>query len=141
MLQTTNDEALSTQATKNKKNKTVSAGNGGAGGDSAGSRISKSIKNLSTVANLAKKLKLTKPKRSRLSNAKNNSGTNFLTPRAKKIFIYLQKTFIKALILRHFDPQCYIWIEIDALGYAIGEVLTQMTLDHSAHSTNLFPIM
>ena len=43
--------------------------------------------------------------------------------------MYLQKAFIKAPILRHFDPKCYIRIETDASGYAIGEVFSQMISD------------
>ncbi len=76
-----------------------------------------------------KKLKLTKSKKSDLANA--NSGTDFFTLEAKKAFIHLQKVFTEALILRHFDPEYHIRIETDASGYAIGEIFSQMTLDHS----------
>ena len=89
ILQTTNDEALSTQAIEDKKNEAASASAGSIGGGDANSEFGGNIKNLSTVANLAKTLKLTKPKKSRLSNAKANSGTDFLTSGAKKAFIYL----------------------------------------------------
>ena len=37
--------------------------------------------------------------------------------------------FLKALILYHFNPECYIQIETDVSGYAIGRVLSQLTLD------------
>ena len=30
------------------------------------------------------------------------------------------------MIIRHFDPEYHIWIETDALGYAIGGVLSQL---------------
>ena len=54
---------------------------------------------------------------------------DFLTPEAKKTFIYLQKAFTKTPILRHFDSQRHIQIETHASGYAIDGVLSQMTSD------------
>ena len=54
------------------------------------------------------------------------AGPSFLTPKARSAFNRLRLTFIKALILRHFDPECHIRIETDALSYAIGGVLTQL---------------
>ena len=54
---------------------------------------------------------------------------DFLTPKAKLVFTKLRQAFIKAPILQHFDPERHIWVEIDALGYAIGGVLSQLTLD------------
>ncbi len=80
---------------------------------------------------------MTKSKKSDLSKASfakvNSSRTDFLTPEAKKAFIYLRKAFIKTLILRHFDIKCHIRIKTDASGYAIGGVLSQMTSDqHSS---------
>ncbi len=63
----------------------------------------------------------------------NSFGTNFLVPEAKKAFIHLQKAFTETPILRHFDQECHIRIKTNALGYAIGGVLSQMTLDqHSS---------
>ena len=56
---------------------------------------------------------------------------DFLTPRAKLTFTKLRQAFLKALIFYHFNPECYIWIEIDASGYAIGGVLSQLTSDNS----------
>lgn len=53
----------------------------------------------------------------------NFSKTYFLSFQAKKTFIHLQKAFIKTPIFRHFDFKCYIQIETNALGYAIGTVL------------------
>ena len=53
----------------------------------------------------------------------------FLTPEAKEIFNYLKQSFIKALILRHFDLKSHIRIETDASGYAIGGVLSQLSSD------------
>lgn len=61
--------------------------------------------------------------------AKASIGTEFLIFRVKKTFIYLQKTFIKALILKHFDPECHICIKTDALENAISRILSWMILD------------
>lgn len=52
--------------------------------------------------------KLTKPKKSNLINDQNFAKANtfeidFLTSRAKKVFIHLQIAFIKISILDHFD--------------------------------------
>ena len=54
---------------------------------------------------------------------------NFLTPIAKKIFNHLRLVFIKALILRHFNPESYIRIKTDVSDHAIGGVLSQLNLD------------
>ncbi len=100
-----------------------------------GSRgINRDIKNLSSIVKLAKSKKP--------NFTKANFGTDFLIPRAKKAFIYLRKTCIKAAILRHFDLECYIRIKRDTLGYAIGGILSQMTLDQhfSGHMTHKDPI-
>ncbi len=139
ILQTTNDETMSIQATRNKKNQDAPTSTDGDG-------IGESFENLSTTIKLAKskKSKLTKSKKSDLSKAnfaKVNSRTDFLTSGAKKAFIYLQKAFTKASILRYFDPEYYIRIETDALGYAIGEVLSQMISDQhsSGHVTHKDP--
>ncbi len=69
--------------------------------------------------------------------AKANSGTDFITPGAKEAFIHLRKAFTETTILRHFDPECHIQIETDALEYTIGGVLSQMTSDQhsSGHVT------
>ena len=57
---------------------------------------------------------------------------NLLTPDAKKAFNHLRLAFIKAPILQHFDLESYIQIETDALGYAIGIMLSQLNLDSNA---------
>ncbi len=123
MLRTTDDETLSIQATENEKNQDALASGGAGGGAGSGG----SIKNLSTATKSAKSKKP--------NFAKANSGTDFLTPRAKKAFIHLQKAFTEALILRHFDPERHIWIETYALEYDIGGVLSQMTSDHLGQLT------
>ncbi len=139
MLQTTDDKARSTQATENKKNQDTPASVSGAG-------VGGSFENLSTAAKSvkSKKSQLTKSKKSDLPKAnfaKVNSRTDFLTSKAKKAFIYLQKAFIEAPILRHFDPEYHIWIETNASEYAIGGVLSQMTSEKhsSGHVTHKDP--
>ena len=53
----------------------------------------------------------------------------FFTSGARKAFTELRQAFIKALILYHFDPKRHFRVETDASGYAIGRVLSQLTLD------------
>ena len=66
---------------------------------------------------------------------------SFLTPKARSAFNHLRLTFTEALILQYFNPECHIRIETDALGYAIGDVLSQLTsgicLDGIITKTNL----
>ena len=104
ILQTIGNNNLSILADQNKKNQDVPDG----AGDASDDRVSRNIKNLSTIAKSAKskKPKLTKPKKLNLIKAQNFaktsfSKTDFFTFKAKKSFIYLQKTFIKASILRN----------------------------------------
>ncbi len=124
MLQTTDDGALSTQATESEKNQDTLANAGG------GIGIDRDIKNLLSVVKSAKSKKL--------NFAKANSGTDFLIPKTKKAFIHLQKAFTKAPIFRHFDPKYHIRIETDVLGYAISGVLSQMISNQhfSGHVTH-----
>ena len=49
----------------------------------------------------------------------------FLNPDTREAFNQLRQVFTEAPILRHFDLKCHIRIETDALGYAIGGVLSQ----------------
>ena len=60
------------------------------------------------------------------------AGLSFLIPKARAAFNRLRLAFIKAPILRHFDPECYIRIETDALGYAISIVLSQLAFGTSS---------
>ena len=55
---------------------------------------------------------------------------DYLTPNSKVAFNQLKKAFIKAPIFCHFDPEYHIRIEIDASGYTIGGVLSQLILDN-----------
>ena len=56
----------------------------------------------------------------------------FLSYNNKKVFNYLQLSFIKALILQHFDLKSHIQIKTNILGYTIGRVLNQLNLDLDA---------
>ena len=79
---------------------------------------------------------LSKSKKSK--NAKSGKQTRigatrkptFLTLGAREAFNQLKQVFTKAPTLWHFDLECHIRIEIDASGYAIGGVLSQLTSDH-----------
>ena len=77
-------------------------------------------------AKLGKKL-------SKSGNSTNSDATKnepkYLTPDARTAFNRLWLAFTEAPILRHFDPECHIWIETDVLGYAISGVLSQLTFE------------
>ena len=105
---------------KSKSEKTSKSRKLSKSGKSKGEKTSKS-------RNLAKSgKKLSKSENSTNSNAMKD-GPKFLTSDARTAFNRLRQVFTEALILRHFDSECYIWIEIDALGYAISGVLSQLT--------------
>ena len=60
--------------------------------------------------------------------SKNSNGAiGYLIPDARQAFIQLRQAFIKAWILQHFDPEYHTRIETDVSGYAIGNVLSQLT--------------
>ncbi len=63
--------------------------------------------------------------------AKNLSSQSrlFLIAEARKAFTQLKQAFVKTPILNHFDPECYIRIEMDTFGYGIGGILSQLTSD------------
>ena len=65
----------------------------------------------------------------KLSKSK-KTESGFLTSRARKTFTKLRQTFIKAPIFHHFDPKRHIRVDMDASGYAIGGVLSQLILDN-----------
>ena len=46
----------------------------------------------------------------------------------KKAFNHLWHAFTQASIFQHFDPEWHIRIEIDASGYTINKVLSQLIL-------------
>ena len=71
--------------------------------------------------------------KSRKSTISGNSGateeSNFLISSIKKAFNLWRQASTKAPILRHFDLECHIWIETNTLGYTIGDVLSQLSID------------
>lgn len=54
----------------------------------------------------------------------NVEATKFLISKARIAFIQLREVFIKALILQHFDLECYIQIETNISDYAIDGILS-----------------
>lgn len=118
ILQTSGNNELSSQTTKDELNHNASATNGNVGGQD--------VKNLSTG-------KLAKGKKPNLAKSKNAkkldfvtaqiSRTDFFIPEVKKVFIHLHKAFTEVTILWYFDPGRHICIETDTSKYAIGGVL------------------
>ena len=51
----------------------------------------------------------------------------FFTPKVRLVFTKLRQMFVKAPILYYFDPEYHIQINIDASGYAIDQILNQLT--------------
>ena len=155
MLKTTNEPALSrnngsrSASSRNNDSRPISRKNNGDGkfngfggsmkhakksGKSKGQKTSKSWKSAKSRKNSSKS-----------GNSPNfgatEPGPSFLTPGAREAFNCLRLAFTKALILWHFDPKCYIRIETDESGYAIGGVLSQLasetSLDGVVTKTNL----
>ena len=77
--------------------------------------------------------KITKSK-----STKSSSGSGFLTPEARIVFIWLRQALTKAPILQHFDLECHIKIKTDAFKYAIGGVLNKLTLQMSQRNPMAF---
>ena len=104
-----------------------------------GSRADETAKNLSKakILSQSKKLKNNKSKIPTRTNLGTTGEPMFLTPGAREAFNQLKQAFTKAPILRHFDPECHIGIETDALGYAIGGVLSQLTPDQVTLNSKL----
>ena len=120
-----NNNGRPTSGRNDSNNKVDRFGDGGDGveyakksGKSKGKKLSKFRKSTKSRKNLSK------------SENSSNFGAmeakqSFLTPESRAAFNRLWLAFIKALILWYFDPECHIWIETDALGYGIGEILNQ----------------
>ena len=66
----------------------------------------------------------------RLPSKNFHRATGYLTPDARQAFTQLKQVFTKALIVQHFNLEYYIQIEIDVLGYTIGGILSQLTLNN-----------
>ena len=71
------------------------------------------------------------PSKSKNSPKFKKTELDYLISGARRAFTKLRQVFIKASILHYFDPECHIRVETDASGYAIGGVLSQLTLDNS----------
>ena len=104
----------------------------GADGSNDGSkRVEPKTRKTSKVQESSKSRQLAKSKKSSKSgNLPNFNATeprlSFLTPEARLAFNHLRLASTKAPILQHFDPECHIWIETNALSYAFGGVLSQL---------------
>ena len=55
-----------------------------------------------------------------------DSGSSFLTPKARSAFGCLWLAFTEAPVFWHFDLKFHIWIKTNALGFAIDGVLSQL---------------
>ena len=53
-------------------------------------------------------------------------------------FTKLRQVFVKTPILYYFDLKYHIWVKTDALGYTIGGVLSQLTLEGWWHLVAFF---
>lgn len=125
---------------ENEKNEDVSGSAGSSGDD--GIIVDIDIKNLSNMKKLAKSKKpnLAKFKKLDVVKAKNfdftktnPSKTDFFISKIKEVFIHLEKAFTKATIFHYFESKCYIFIEPDASGIAIGRILSQINLDQDCN--------
>ena len=83
------------------------------------------------VDEVGKKGRKTSKSKNSSKSKKAVGPSDFLTPGAKLAFTKLRQAFLKAPILHHFDPERHIRIETDVSDYAIGRVLSQLTLDDS----------
>ena len=94
-------------------------------------KLSKSRKLKSEKTSKSRNLAKSGKKSSKSGSSTNFNATEdrlkFLTPDARTAFNYLRLAFIEAPILRHFDLKCHIWIETNVWGYAISEMLSQLT--------------
>ncbi len=93
--------------------------------------VQKSCKGQPKGQKTAKSKKLIWAKKSKASRAKNLSSQSgsFLTSKARKAFTKLRQAFVKAPILKHFNPKRHIQIEIDASSYVIGRIFSLLTSD------------
>lgn len=64
----------------------------------------------------------------------NRSGMRFVTLKVSVTFTCLRKTFIKELILYHFDQKHHIGIETHVYGFAIGGIISKSTFGYMTHT-------
>ena len=55
---------------------------------------------------------------------------DFFISKARLAFTKLRQVFIEAPIFHYFNLKYYIWNETGKSGYAIGRILSQLTLDN-----------
>ena len=55
------------------------------------------------------------------------AGIGFFTPKTRLAFTQLRQAFVEAPILHHFNLESHIQIQIDAPGYAISVVISQLS--------------
>ena len=81
---------------------------------------------------MTKSKKWIRVEKAEVSRARNLSSQSkaFFTTDSRKAFTELRQAFIEAPIQNHFDPNHYIQIEMDALGYAISGICNQLTSDN-----------
>ena len=72
--------------------------------------------------------KMSKSKKS-FKSKKAAGSSDFFIPGARLAFTKLRQALLKAPIFYHFNLKHHIWIETNALGYAIVVILSQLTLD------------
>ena len=118
--------------------KEVCNGEDGDGVDGGGMEIAKKsgkLKDQKTYK--SRKLSKSGKNSSKSGNSPNfgatESGPSFLIPEVRSTFNRLWLAFTKAPILWHFNPEYYIWIETDALGYVIGGVLSELASGTSSN--------
>ena len=78
---------------------------------------------------MAKSKKLIDAKKIEASRAKNlnlDQSGMFIAVNAKKAFTKLRQAFVEAPILNYFDLERHIQIEMNALGYTIGGIFSQL---------------
>ena len=152
MLKTTNEPAPSrnngsrSASSSNNDSKQASGRNDGNGEiDGFGGGVEHTKKSgKSKVQKLVKSQKLSKSRKSKGEKSKKppksgnspnfnpkDTGPSFLTPEARSAFNRLRLAFTKAPILQYFNPECHIRIETNALGYAIGSMLSQLASETS----------
>ena len=73
-----------------------------------------------------------------MSKVKKTVRLYFIITEARLAFTKLRQAFIKALILRNFDPKRHIRVETDVSGYAFDKVLSQLTSKSQLHPMAFF---
>ena len=126
---------LSERLTSNKLEISDGKGDDGNGDDNVefAKKSEKSKGQKLTKSQKSKGEKLKKPSKSRNLPNFNTMETrpSFLTSDARIVFNCLRLVFTKTLIFWHFDLDCYILTETDALNYIINSMLSQLASRNS----------